>query len=163
MRSGIDLPVELAEQIEEILADLHRKIETASILLADVSGQLVMTQGVTEGIDPVTVAALGAGDLAAMEELARQIGEASSHGSLLHEGENRNIYLFSVAGSFVLIVIFYTATPIGMVRLFVRRAAECLYPLAEEFEDTMSQPTSGPGADFGASLAQEMDNVFSEL
>lgn len=163
MRAGITLPIELAEQIDRILVDLHSKTESECVLLADVSGQLISAQGRIQEIDPVTVAALAAGDVAAMSELVRQIGEPNPHGSFLHEGDHKSIYLFSINGSFVLIAIFGADTPIGLMRLFVRRAAERLYPLTDEFEDTMGQPAPIPVADFGATLADELDKAFAGL
>ena len=163
MRTGIALPAELAEQIEHILIDLYQNAGAECILLADVSGQLISAQGRMEEIDPVTVAALAAGDVAAMSELVRQIGESNPHGSFLHEGENKSVYLFSVGGSFILIAIFRADTPIGLMRLFVRRAAERLYPLTAEFEDMMGQPAPVPIADFGAMLAGELDKAFAGL
>ena len=86
MKTGFSLPVKLAEQIERILADLHRLTGAECILLADVSGQLITAQGQMQAVDPVLVAALAAGDVAALTELARQIGEENPHGSFLHEG-----------------------------------------------------------------------------
>ena len=163
MKTGFSLPVKLAEQIERILADLHRLTGAECILLADVSGQLITAQGQMQAVDPVLVAALAAGDVAALTELARQIGEENPHGSFLHEGENRSMYIFNVAGSFIMIVIFRTGTPVGLIRLFVRRAAERLYPLTDEFEDLMGQTTRVPNADFGATLAEELDGVFEGL
>ncbi|MEA3341256.1 MAG: hypothetical protein U9R15_14930, partial [Chloroflexota bacterium] len=65
--------------------------------------------------------------------------------------------------SFILVAIFQTDTPIGLIRLFVRRAAERLYALTADFEDVMSQPASIPDANFGAALADEMDKAFAGL
>ena len=160
MITGLVLPEKLAEQIEQILVDLRRRTGAECTLLADISGQLISTQGNIQGIDPVLVAALAAGDVAAMSELTRQIGEQDPHGSFLHEGENRCIYLFNVGGSLILIVIFRSGTAIGLMRLFVRRAAERLYPLITEFESALVQLRQIPVADFGATLAEELDRVF---
>jgi len=91
MKTGISLPAELAEQIERILADLHRRTGAECILLADISGQLITAQGQMRASDPVLVAALAAGDVAALTELARQFGEENPHGSFLHEGESMNM------------------------------------------------------------------------
>ncbi len=154
------MPVELAEQIEQILVDVCHKTKAECILLADISGQLLSAQGQMGVIDPVLVAALAAGDVAAMAELSRQIGEKNSHGSFLHEGEEKNIYLQIVADSFLLIVIFRSATPIGLVRLFARRGVERLYPLAAEFEEGLSQPGELLGDDFGAALTSELERAF---
>jgi hypothetical protein len=112
---------------------------------------------------PVLVAALAAGDVAALSELARQIGEKDRHGSFLHEGANKSIYLSSVDGSFILIIIFRTDTPIGLVRLFAGRAVEQLRSLAAEFEKSLSQPEEILDADFGVALASGLDEAFGEL
>ena len=163
MKADIVLPAELAGQIEHILEDLHSKTKAECVLLADVSGQLISKQGQTKEIDPTTVATLAASDMAALSELVRQVGEKNPHGSFLHEGENKSIYLFNVAGSFILIVIFRADTPIGLMRLFVRRTAERLYPLTVEFEDVMGQPMPVAIADFSAMLADELDQAFAGL
>jgi len=160
---GLSLPGELAEQIEHILAELHYETEAECILLADISGQLICTQGQMMGIDPVLVAALAAGNVAAMSELTRQIGEESHLGSFLHEGDNKGIYLFNVGNSFVLIVIFQINALLGLVRLLGGRAAGQLHALSAQFEEHMNQPHSIPNADFGAALADELDKAFGEL
>ena len=162
MRINLILSAGLAEQIERILVDLQRNTQAECILLADVSGQLISTQGQMQEIDPVLVAALAASDMAAMAELARQVGEENPHGSFLHEGKNKNIYLFNVAGSFILIVVFRIDTPVGLMRLFVRRTAEQLHPLTAEFEDLVGQPKQ-ISTDFGATLAKELDRAFEGM
>ena len=91
----LTLPTELVKQIEQILADLRREAEAECALLADISGQLISVEGQIRGVDPVLVAALAAGDVAAMAELTRLIGEDSLYGSFLHEGECKSIYLFT--------------------------------------------------------------------
>ena len=163
MRTGLILPTKLAEQIEHILVDLHRRTGAECILLADISGQLISVQGRMEEVDPVLVAALAASDVAAMAELTRQIGEENPHGSFLHEGEQKSIYLFNVGGSFIMIVIFDTNTPVGLMRLFVRRAAERLHPLTADFEDLMGSSSQVSNDTFGTKLAQELDRVFEGL
>jgi len=163
MKTGLTLPVELAGQIERILADVRHKARAECILLADISGQLLDVQGQTLGMDPTIVAALAAGDMAALTELSRQIGETDHRGAFLHEGANKNIYLFGVKESFILIVIFGADTPIGLVRLFAGRAVEQLHPLTVEFEQSLSRPEEMIGADFGAALADELEEAFGEL
>lgn len=163
MRTGLTLPVELAGQIEHILVDLYHKARADCILLADVSGQLLGVHGRTKGMDPAIVAALAAGDVAALSELSRQIGETDHRGSFLHEGADKSIYLFNVNESFILIIIFRADTPIGLVRLFAGRAVEELHPLAIEFEQSLSQPEEILSADFGAALADELEEAFGEM
>jgi predicted regulator of Ras-like GTPase activity (Roadblock/LC7/MglB family) len=162
MRSDFALPVEMADQIELILARVRRMTEAECVMLVDVSGQLISMQGQVQESDPVLVAALAAGDVAAIAELSRQIGEENPSGAFFHEGEHKSIYLANVAGSFVMIVIFRADTPIGLVRLFGGRAAEQLRSLASAFEELLSQPDEPSAPDFSAALAEELERAFSE-
>ena len=163
MNSDYGLPVEMAEQIEQTLSNLRRMTEAESVMLADVSGQLVSLHGEIEESDPVLIAALAAGDVAAMSELSRQIGEQNPSGSFLHEGEHKSIYLLNVGTSFILLVIFRAETLVGMVRLFTGRAAEQLESISREYEELMEQPKAAPGADFGTALAGELERAFGEF
>lgn len=163
MNQSVVLSEDIADQIHRVLSELRARTQAECVLLADVSGQLVESLGSSEEIDPVLVAALAAGELAAIAELARQIGERRASGSLLHEGKNRSIYIASVSDTFVLVVIFSTASPVGLVRLFVRRAAELLHPLASQFEEAIRRSNATLGTDFGTALAGELDEAFGGM
>ena len=126
MRADFALPIEMVDQIEQIIVSLHRMTEAECVMLADISGQLISVHGHLEESDPTLVAALAAGDVAAMAELSRRIGEESPSCSLLHEGKHKSIYMHNIANSFVLLVVYSSDTLIGMVRLFAGRAAEKL-------------------------------------
>jgi predicted regulator of Ras-like GTPase activity (Roadblock/LC7/MglB family) len=153
----------MANQIEQTLTDLRRMTEAECVMLADVSGQLISLHGEMDESDPVLIAALAAGDVAAMSELSRQIGEENPSGSFLHEGEHRSIYLLNVGTSFILLVIFRAETLVGMVRLFTGRAAEKLEALTRDYEGLMGQSEVIPSADFGTALAGELEKAFTEF
>jgi predicted regulator of Ras-like GTPase activity (Roadblock/LC7/MglB family) len=163
MNTDFGLPVEMCEQIEETLANLRRMTESECVMLADVSGQLISLHGRLDETDPVLIAALAAGDVAAMSELSRQIGEQNPSGSFLHEGEHKSIYLLNVGTSFILLVIFRAETLVGMVRLFTGRAAEQLESMVSKYEQVMGQPKAVPSADFGTALAGELERTFNEF
>lgn len=160
MTIRMDLPEDLLNKIDYILDHLMQKARTDCVLLADISGQLIATQGIMEEGEPTTVAALAAGDVAAMGELSKRIGEQDPHGSFFHEGETKSIYLHNIAGSFILIVIFRTETPIGLVRLFAKRAAEQLEPLTQDFEQVIGKQGPINPEDFSKGLTQELENTF---
>jgi predicted regulator of Ras-like GTPase activity (Roadblock/LC7/MglB family) len=162
MRADFALPVEMADQIEQTLVNLHRMVEAECVMLADISGQLISVHGHLEESDPTLVAALAAGDVAAMAELSRQIGEENSFGSLLHEGKHKSIYMHNITNSFILLIVYGPDTLVGMVRLFAGRAAEKLEEMAARFEGVVNQPQV-PTADFGAALADELKRAFSEF
>jgi predicted regulator of Ras-like GTPase activity (Roadblock/LC7/MglB family) len=162
MRANFALPIEIADQIEQILANLRRMTEAECVMLADISGQLISVHGHLES-DPTLVAALAAGDVAAMVELSRQIGEQSPSCSLLHEGMSKSIYMHNIANNFILLVVYGSDTLVGMVRLFAGRAAEKLEALAVAFEELISQPEVPPDTDFGTALADELEKAFGEF
>jgi len=163
MRRQIVLPEDVAMQIEQILRELRTRARADCTFLADISGQVIDIHGGVEDMDPIVMAALAAGELATMEELTRQIGDRSFGRSLLHEGERRSLYICNVHGTFVLVVVFSTDTPVGLVRLFVRRAIERLSPLADRFEEIVRQDKSVLGVDFSAALSDELDKAFGGI
>ncbi len=160
MNQGLHVPEELLDKIEYILTHLAEKAHTDSIVLADISGQVLSIQGIMDEGTPAVVAALAAGDVAAMSELSKRIGESDPHGSLFHEGETKSIYLHNIAGSFILIVIFRAETPIGLVRLFAKRAVEQLLPITEEFEQVMGTAEGYNADDFTRGITQEFEDTF---
>lgn len=162
MKQGLHIPEEMLEKIDYILTHLAEKAHTDSIVLADISGQVISLQGIMDEGTPAVVAALAAGDVAAMAELSNRIGESDPHGSFFHEGETKSIYLHNIAGSFILIVIFRSETPIGLVRLFAKRAVEQLLPITEEFEEIMGPPADYTPDDFRKGITQELDDTFIE-
>jgi predicted regulator of Ras-like GTPase activity (Roadblock/LC7/MglB family) len=157
---GLNLPTDLIEKAEALLAELHRKADADCVLLADTSGQLIAMHEQPKQGDPVVIAALGAGNLAAVLELGRQIGEHTSQGAFLHDGKDRCIYLFDVMGSFVLIVIFQHSTPIGLVRLYAGMTCGYLGELVAEYEALLSAVSQMPPVEFGASLSDELEKLF---
>ena len=160
MKQGLHIPEEMLEQIDYILAHLAEKAHTECIVLADISGQVISLQGIMDEGTPAIVAALAAGDVAAMAELSNRIGEPDPHGSFFHEGETKSIYLHNIAGSFILIVIFRSETPIGLVRLFAKRAVERLLPITKEFEEIIGPPADYSPEDFRKGITQELDDTF---
>ena len=163
MNQGLHIPEELLNRIDYILEHLAEKAHTDSIVLADISGQVISIQGIMDEGTPEVVAALAAGDVAAMSELSRRIGENDPHGSFFHEGESKSIYLHNIAGSFILIVIYRSETPIGLVRLFAKRAVEQLLPITEEFENVMGPPDSFTPDEFSKGITQELDDTFPDM
>ena len=162
MNQELHIPEELLDKIDYILSHLAEKAHTDSIVLADISGQVVSIQGIMDEGTPAVVAALAAGDVAAMAELSKRIGENDPHGSFFHEGETKSIYLHNIAGSFILIVIFRSETPIGLVRLFAKRAVEQLLPITEEFENVVGPPAGYDPDIFDKGMTQELEDTFQD-
>jgi predicted regulator of Ras-like GTPase activity (Roadblock/LC7/MglB family) len=162
MSDKVVIPPALMTKIIKILSQLLEKTQACCVLLADISGQLICQQGFTKTFDPVILSALTASNMAATAEIARQIGEETPFKLMFHEGEDQNIYLSNVAGSFLLVVLFSTKVQIGLVRLFTGQAVKNLLPLATEFEKVQKTQGRLVDDDFGQALTTEIESLFRE-
>lgn len=128
---GLDFTENQIEQIENVLRQLYWDTEAQSILLADITGQLISVLG-ESNVNTSVLSALAAGNLAATREMARLVGEPARFKLLLHEGEQRSVYLSDVDGELVLVAVFGQRTPIGLVRLSTQVAIQKLAPIVAE-------------------------------
>jgi predicted regulator of Ras-like GTPase activity (Roadblock/LC7/MglB family) len=160
MARGLYLPGDLVDELERVLGRLQQKTQVTCVLLADVSGQLICRTGQASGFDAATVAALTASDMSATGELARQLGEDKPFRIHFHEGEQRHLYLTEVGGSLLLVVVFESHVPIGLVRVFTERAARELLPLTHRYETSLAQAGQLVSEAFDESLLDELDDAF---
>jgi hypothetical protein len=81
---------------------------------------------------------------------------------VLHEGQQRNIFMCSVGGNFFLAVVFESGTALGMIRLFTRKTVEELIPILAD--DSYSVRDLGRIFDkrFETLLDDEMDRAFAD-
>lgn len=101
---GLSFSRQEMEKIDTILQELFWETEAQCILVADISGQLVSVLGKTER-NTAVLSTLAAGNLAATKEMARLVGEPARFKLLLHEGENRSVYLSDMGEEMVLITV----------------------------------------------------------
>jgi len=128
----VSLTEEDAEEIERFLRKISYDCEARTIILADASGRLIAERGRLEDLNTQVLSAVAAGELAATNELARLVGETARFKLLLHEGDAQRVYLSDVAGKLILIVIFDSDTPIGLVRIVLKQAVDGLTPVANK-------------------------------
>jgi predicted regulator of Ras-like GTPase activity (Roadblock/LC7/MglB family) len=161
MTSGFVLPAQQLDKVEQYLSRLYDKTGANSVLLLDISGQLISYRGTAEDVDLANLAALAASDIAAVTEMARLVGERDRFNLLFHEGESHSLLISTVGESFLLAVIFKTSVRVGLVRLFTREAVAELLEVAEKFEATSGRVAQIVDADFTTSLAGELERAFS--
>jgi predicted regulator of Ras-like GTPase activity (Roadblock/LC7/MglB family) len=145
------LSIEQAEAIDTCLERMAYESEASCIILADITGQLISERGKTEGINTQVLSALGAGELSATQEMARLVGERARFNLLLHEGEERSVYLSPVGKKMLLIVVFDGRTPIGLVRIILKNAVDELGPILER-----------PAAEAGGTLGETLNEDFAQ-
>lgn len=147
------------DEITKILSELAVKTKASTILLADISGQLITQRGNTDEINTAILSALAASDFAATAEMAKLIGEEAKFKLLFHEGEKRNVYLSNVGDNFFLVVVFDVSVTLGLVRIYTKKAIQNLMDVFETSEagDDVSKIMD---QDFSSMLGDMLDESF---
>ena len=162
MNIGSVFPTQFLDEVERHLIRFYERTGVTIVLLIDVSGQLISYRGNVGNVDLASLAALVAGDMAAVAEMVRLIGERDEFKLLFHEGETHNVLISAVRGSFLLVTIFKTTVPIGLVRLYSKETMNELLKLAEQFETSNAKVAQIVDAGFTTSLADELERAFGE-
>lgn len=142
------------DEITKVLSELAAKTKASTILLADISGQLITQRGNTDDINTAILSALAASDFAATSEMAKLVGEDAKFKLLFHEGEKRNVYLSNVGDNFFLVVVFDVSVTLGLVRIYTKKAIENLLTIFEESE---------AGEDASAILDQDFSSMLGDM
>ena len=150
----IILTAQQFDEITKVLSELAAKTKASTILLADISGQLITQRGNTDDINTAILSALAASDFAATSEMAKLVGEDAKFKLLFHEGEKRNVYLSNVGDNFFLVVVFDVSVTLGLVRIYTKKAIQNLLHVFE---------TSDPGDDAGKILDQDFSSMLGDM
>lgn len=142
------------DEITKVLTELASKTKASTILLADISGQLITQRGNTDDINTAILSALAASDFAATSEMAKLVGEDAKFKLLFHEGEKRNVYLSNVGDNFFLVVVFDVSVTLGLVRIYTKKAIQNLLDVFE---------TSEAGDDAGKILDQDFSSMLGDM
>ncbi len=153
-------PDELFVRMDDCLERLLDRSRAVCVLLADISGQLIVQRGKDSRLDTAALAAVTASNMAATEEMARQIGEPAPFSYLFHEGTKRSIYISAVGETFLLVIIFDEMSQVGLVRIFARLAVNELLGVTAELEPWLEKASSAVDRDFGGALADQLDKAF---
>ncbi|UCC68041.1 MAG: roadblock/LC7 domain-containing protein [Armatimonadota bacterium] len=113
---------DLAE-LQEVLQEMLRGSQVRCVLLINRDdGSLIASEGLTDGLDTTSLAALAAGAFASARAIANLIGEADFN-VLFHQGKEQHVHI-NVAGEHgLLMTIFDDTTTVGLVRLCARKAS----------------------------------------
>ena len=119
---------EQSRQMTAVLTDLAAQAEAEAVFLGDSAGNIIACISLPGTETVQNIAALAAGSFSATRELARMIGE-TSFSSIYHKGEQSSIYMQTMAGTFLLLIIFGKGTAVGLVKLYVDKASQELEPI----------------------------------
>ncbi|MBN1155166.1 roadblock/LC7 domain-containing protein [candidate division KSB1 bacterium] len=151
---------EMYKAISEVLSDLASKTKAKTIIFADINGHPITQRGQTSEINISNMSALAAGDFAATAEMSKMIGEEHRFKYIFHEGEKTNIYLSSVGGSFILVVIFDSNIALGMIRIFTKRSIDALEALLSKMTSETKGDKKYIDVEFSNYLNKELDKAF---
>lgn len=156
---GLEFTSEQIGTIEKIVQELYISTGAESILLADVTGQLISVAGHAE-INTAAISAVAAGSFAATKEMARLIGEPARFKLVLQEGDTRSVYLSDVGEELVLITIFGSNTTIGLVRISTRKAVVKLLDIVASAQNNPANTASLYPETLPDALSDTLDNFF---
>jgi predicted regulator of Ras-like GTPase activity (Roadblock/LC7/MglB family) len=126
-------------QLNAIFDDFLAKSEADSVLLTAEGGFLVSTHGKTRSIDPTTIGALASNSFEANKAIAGMIGE-ESFSSMYQAGDRSSLFVQSIDGFNLMIVIFPVRTTVGAIKYYAQAAREMV---AKVFERARKRTPEG--------------------
>ena len=121
--------------IDKVLKNLIENCPAQFALLAEVSGQLISVMGERHKIDPVALASLIAGDMAASQEISQIIGQYQHCQLVVREGVDTSFMITEAGDQLVLFLQVEKSVPLGWARLMLFEAAEKINDIIKTVPD----------------------------
>lgn len=103
-------------KLEEIISEELLDSGAELVVVADLSGNLILRCGSLEMNDIFSLAALSAANFAATAEIAKLIGE-EDFTLMFHKGGKRNIHFSRLGKDYLIITLFNDNVSLGLIRL----------------------------------------------
>jgi hypothetical protein len=107
--------------LDAAFADFLAKTEAGAVLLAAEGGFLIANYGQSDRFDPTTIAALAGNSFMANLEMARLLGEPQ-FSSIYQQGEASSVFIQSIDGSNLMIIIFPPFVSVGVIKHYASLA-----------------------------------------
>jgi predicted regulator of Ras-like GTPase activity (Roadblock/LC7/MglB family) len=149
----------LGAVLERLCLDASARVA----FLIDKNGQQLAVAGRLDDLDPTSLAALTAGNVAATDGLAKLLGE-SEFSTLFHEGEHDSLHINVVSGKAILVVIFDERSSLGLVRLRVKKSTTELGAILDDIVSRSRAQRSaavGSHATFAEITDDDIDALFN--
>ena len=151
------------KRLSSVLDRLRLDANARIAFLIDKNGQQLAIAGPCDGLDPTSLAALTAGNVAATDGLAKLLGE-TGFATLFHEGEHDSLHINVIAGKAILVVIFDEHSSLGLVRLRVKKCSPELCTILDDIvtrAKTQRTSTFGGQAAFAEITDDDIDALFN--
>lgn len=153
------------QQLDKILMELADRIASPLVLIADITGQLVLYRGRLSTSQCTALAALAVGSFSASVEIGHFLGLRNTHAfrQQLLEGAVANLYTLAVEEELVLVVAFTRQTTLGLVRVYTQQTRNELSHIIKEAvseREKNLQNNSNISDNFGDQLQKQLDDLF---
>ncbi|MDO5577429.1 MAG: roadblock/LC7 domain-containing protein [Fibrobacter sp.] len=126
------------DRMNNVLSLLVTKANLLLAVLVNKDGRLLTSQGMSDQVDTISIAALVAGNSASTLAIANLLGE-TEFSAMYHQGKNKHIYIAIVDDNTFLTLVFDDRTNIDRVKVFVRQferqLKDCLVQVYSKTED----------------------------
>lgn len=143
------------DEINTIFADFLGKCEADSVLLTAEGGFLICRYGKTDHLDTTSLGALASNSFEANKMIAGLIGEPN-FSSIYQAGEQYSMFVQSIDGFNLMVVIFPVAITVGIVKYYAQEARDSV---AKVF-DQARERTPGVGLDLAMLNLEDSSQVF---
>ena len=120
-------------KLEEIISEEILDAGADYVMIADLSGNLILQKGSIETLDSFSLAALSAANFAATAQIAKLVGE-EDFSLLFHKGDKRNIHFSRLGKNYIILTLFDDHISLGLIRLKLNSAVEQLSKIFEDSE-----------------------------
>jgi predicted regulator of Ras-like GTPase activity (Roadblock/LC7/MglB family) len=127
------------QQINSIFDAFLAKSEADAVLLTAEGGFLVSTHGKTNHLDTTSLGALASNSFEANKAIAGLMGE-DSFNSLYQAGDRLSMYVQSIDGYNLMIVLFPVATSVGAIKYYAKSTRD---QVAKVFADARKRTPEG--------------------
>lgn len=141
-------------EIKAIFTDFLGKSEADSVLLTAEGGFLISEYGKTEDIDTMSLGALASNSYEANKAIAGLIGEPS-FSSIYQSGENFSMFVQSIDGFNLMVVIFPVTVAVGVIKYYAQEARDAV---ARVF--TRAAGRAGEGLDLAMLNLEDSTQIF---
>src|SRR5687768_9514446 len=142
-------------EIERIFADFLAKSEADSVLLTAEGGFLVSKYGKTTNLDTMSLGALASNSFEANKAIAGLIGEPN-FSCIYQAGEQFSMYVQSIDGYNLMVVIFPATTAVGAIKYYAQAARN---EVAEVFAQARDRSPDG-GLDLAMMNMADSSQIF---
>ncbi|NJM06450.1 hypothetical protein HC891_10020 [Candidatus Gracilibacteria bacterium] len=157
-RSQLVLGPSQLNDLRTALAQLGQQADVYLAMIADFSGQDIVSWQNRHDLDTSSIAALAAGDMMATLEVGRMLGGKRACNLIVQEHDELTILIARVGEGLLLLLGTAKDVPLGWSRLALKRTGDRI--LAVIGSAAPSAPPPALSDDFASSFAAQLDSIW---